>query len=456
MNFTSIILAAGQGTRMKSSLPKPLHQIGGVPMLTWVLDSCHAAGAERLVVITPKKGKTEEHPATIDGFIDSYSKLRNIDVITAEQHPQKGTGHAVESAKQALKSYKGVAVITYADTPLIYADTYANLARALAEDGKADIACLGFTTDTPKGYGRMIQDSQGNLVKIVEEAEATPDEKTITLVNAGVMALRLPEAFGLLEQIGYRGNKGEKYLTDCVEAAQAGGGKILLLHADEEQVMGINDRQHLAKAEAIMQGRLRHAAMESGASLIAPETVFLHHDTVLEPDVIIEPHVVIGPRVHIGTGSRIKSFSHLEGTTTGACCVIGPYARLRPETHLGEGVKIGNFVEVKNTAMDDLSKANHLAYLGDATIGAEANIGAGTITCNYDGVNKNQTQIGEGAFIGSNASLVAPLSIGARAIVGAGSTITSDVGDDELAVSRAETRSVAKGATRHRSRLKKT
>jgi bifunctional UDP-N-acetylglucosamine pyrophosphorylase/glucosamine-1-phosphate N-acetyltransferase len=466
MSFASIILAAGKGTRMASTLPKPLHRVSGKPMLGWVLDTCYAAGSNRLVVVIPKENAEnteeigEENNETINQFVNQYREHHAIDVTAATQYPPKGTGHAVECAKDALKTYKGIAIVAFADTPLVYADTYADLAYALENEPRADIACLGFTTSAPSGYGRMVQDNEGNLLKIVEEAQANTEEKAIELVNAGIMALRLPQAFDLLEGIGYSSNKGdgdgEKYLTECIEAAQAKGRRVLIRVADETEVMGINDRQQLAEAESVMQIYLRNNAMAAGATFIAPETVFLHYDTVLEPDVIVEPHVVFGPGVYIGRGSEIKSFSHLEGTTTGACCVIGPYARLRPWTQFGEGVKIGNFVEVKNTAMGDLAKANHLAYLGDATIGGEVNIGAGTITCNYDGTDKHHTQIGDGAFIGSNSSLVAPVTIGAGAIVGAGSTITRNVEGDDLAVSRAETRSVEKGAARLRKRQKKT
>ena len=454
MSFKSIILAAGQGTRMKSNLPKPLHKIGGKPMLAWVLDTSFAAGADGQVVITPKDSET------IDNFIAAYTDIRKTDVKTAIQDPPKGTGHAVECAQDSLKddngnAYQGIVIVAFADTPLVRSETYQALADAL-ETSDAAIACLGFEAQDPTGYGRLVRNDKGLLLKITEEKDANADEKKITFVNAGMMALRAPLVFDLLAGLQNNAKTGEKYLTDCIEAARQAGHNVVTIEAEQTEVLGVNDRADLAQAESVMQDQLRQAAMASGATLIAPETVFLHHDAVIEPDVIIEPHVVIGQAVHIGEGSEIKSFSHLEGVKTGPCCVIGPYARLRPGTNLGEGVKIGNFVETKNITMGDLSKANHLTYLGDSTIGSKSNIGAGTITCNYDGFNKHRTTIGDGAFIGSNSALVAPVSIGDRALVGAGSTITRDVEDDALVIVRSEAKTLSDGATRLRQKYQKT
>ncbi len=450
MNIATIILAAGQGTRMKSHLPKPLHCLGGKPLLAWVLDSAHAAGAAHQIVITPKDSDE------INTFLTSYQDQRGRTVTAAVQHPAHGTGHAVEQARDALEGFNGIALVAFADTPLIYADTYHALAAALAADPDAAIACLGFHADDPTGYGRMVTDENGHLIKIVEEKDTNDDEKNISFVNAGIMALRTPMMFDLLDAIAYNTISGEKYLTDCIAAAHDAGNHVITLTAAGDEVMGINTRQQLATAEAIMQTRLRQAAMDGGATLIAPETVFLHHDTVLEQDVIVDPNVVFGPGVIVGEGSTIKSFSHLEGATLGACCVIGPYARLRPGTNLGEGVKIGNFVETKNTVMGDLAKSNHLTYLGDSTVGAGANIGAGTITCNYDGTNKHKTHIGVDAFIGSNTALVAPISVGDRAIVGAGSTITQDIQDDDLALARGAMKTITGGAKKFRAKQKKS
>ncbi|NDA08965.1 MAG: bifunctional UDP-N-acetylglucosamine diphosphorylase/glucosamine-1-phosphate N-acetyltransferase GlmU, partial [Alphaproteobacteria bacterium] len=295
----------------------------------------------------------------------------------------------------------------------------------------------------------------GRVTAIIEEKETDPTNKAIRLCNSGLMAVKMPLLFNLLDQIGFNQKTNEKFLTDIVALAHQTGRSIGYAEANEDDVLGINSRVDLARAESIVQHRLRHRAMMNGATLIAPETVFLHYDTILEKDVIIEPHVVFGPGVVVGEGSEIKSFSHLEGVRTGACCIIGPYARLRPGTNLGEGVRIGNFVETKNTTMGDLSKANHLTYLGDTTVGVRTNIGAGTITCNYDGTNKHKTSIGDEAFIGSNTSLVAPVSVGDRAIIGAGSTITETVEPDSLAVARAQTKHLAGGADRFRKSRRK-
>jgi len=447
MSFATVILAAGQGKRMQSSLPKPLHRLGGKPLLAWVLDSSFVAGAEKQIVITPKDNKL------LADVISDYADRNQFDVTTAIQDPPKGTGHAVECAAEALSDYQGVVIVAFADTPLVSADTYHRLAQSVAASD-VGIACLGFHAKDPTGYGRLITDDQGGLLKITEEKDANAEEKTITFVNAGIMALKAPLVFEWLGEIGFNQHTDEKYLTDCIALARQKGHGVIAIEADEDEVLGINDRADLAAAEAVMQQRLRHAAMEAGATLIAPDTVFLHHDAILERDVVIEPHVVIGPGVHIGEGSEIKSFSHLEGVRTGACCVIGPYARLRPGTHLGEGVKIGNFVETKNITMGDLSKANHLTYLGDSTIGHHTNIGAGTITCNFDGYNKNHTTIGDHVFVGSNSALVAPVTIGDRALIGAGSTITQNIGEDDLVIARGEAKTMKGGAIKLREKYK--
>jgi len=449
MEFASVILAAGAGKRMKSSLPKPLHLLGGKPMLAWALDAAYLAGAARQIVVTPPEA------GAIDRFLADYRQFTGLDVTGATQDEALGTGHAVEAAQPALDGFEGVVLVAFADTPLVAAETYRRLADALISDPKTAVVCLGFEADDPQGYGRFVTAADGQLEAIIEEKDATPEIAAIRLVNAGIMAIRAPLAFGLLDRCTYNNASGEKYLTDIVAAARAEGHGVKCLKADSAEVMGINSRHDLALAEAELQKRLRQAALANGATLIAPETVFLHFDTILEPDVIIEPHVVFGPGVVIGEGSQIRAFSHLEGVITGPCCIIGPYARLRPGTLLGEGVRIGNFVETKNTTMGDLSKANHLTYLGDAIIGAEANIGAGTITCNYDGINKHQTIIGRGAFIGSNTALVAPVTVGDHAMIGAGSTITDAVDAESLTLTRAETRHFPKGATRFRERRRK-
>ena len=301
-----------------------------------------------------------------------------------------------------------------------------------------------------------MEDKSGHISRIVEHKDASADERGIGLCNGGIMAVRRDRLFTWLDRVTNDNAKGEYYLTDIVALATEDGVPVTHLLVDESEVMGVNDRKDLARAETMLQDRLRQAAMEAGVTMIAPETVFLSADAVIERDVIIEPHVVIGPGCHLGEGSIIHAFSHLEGARLGACCIVGPYARLRPGTDAGDGVKIGNFVEVKKSRLGDGAKANHLTYLGDAEVGAAANIGAGTITCNYDGFGKYRTLIGDGAFIGSNSSLVAPVSIGAGAIIGAGSTITDDVAADSIAVSRAEERQLKGAAEKFRDKRRAT
>ena len=423
MEFTAIILAAGKGTRMKSSLAKPLHRVGGHPMLGWSIDAAHAAGARRVVtVLSPGS--------------ESIETWLNGAPIAIQQDPL-GTGNAVMAAREALDGQTGVAVVMFADTPLITAGSIASLVKAV-EDG-ASLAVAAFEPADPSGYGRIVRDDKGNITGIVEDRDASDDQRSIRLCNGGIMAAKMPLLFELLAQVTNDNAKQEYYLTDIIGLATKAGHNVSHSLVDEAEILGVNDREDLARAEAKLQQRLRRTAMQNGVTLTAPETVFLSADAVIEPDVIIEPHVVIGAGCHIGEGTIIRAFSHLEGTRLGACCIIGPYARLRPGTEGEDGVKVGNFVEVKKTKLGAGAKANHLTYLGDASVGANANVGAGTITCNYDGYGKHETLIGEGAFIGSNTALVAPVSIGARAIIGAGSTITRDVGADSIAVERAST-----------------
>ena len=436
MSFTAIILAAGKGTRMKSALPKPLHRVGGHAMLAWSIDAARAAGADRIVtVLSPG---SDDIQSWLDG------------APFAIQQDQLGTGDAVAAARDAVGDEEGVAIVMFADTPLVSAASLKRLAEGV--EAGAGIVIAGFEPDNPAGYGRLVQDKDGRVSRIVEDRDASAGEREIGLCNGGIMAVRHESLFGWLERITNDNAKGEYYLTDIVALANEDGVPVTHVVVGEHDVMGVNDRADLARAEAALQGRLRHAAMEAGITLIAPETVFLSADAVIERDVIIEPHVVIGAGCHIGEGTIIHAFSHLEGARLGACCVIGPYARLRPGTDAGDGVKIGNFVEVKKSRLGEGAKANHLTYVGDAEVGAEANIGAGTITCNYDGFGKYRTLIGEGAFIGSNSSLVAPVSIGAGAIIGAGSTITEDVGDNAIAVARADTRERPAAADKFREK----
>ena len=436
MSFTAIILAAGKGTRMKSALPKPLHRVGGHAMLAWSIDAARAAGADQIVtVLSPG---SDDIQSWLDG------------APFAIQQDQLGTGDAVAAARDAVGDEKGVAIVMFADTPLVSAASLKRLAEGV--EAGAGIVIAGFEPDNPAGYGRLVQDKDGRVSRIVEDRDASAGEREIGLCNGGIMAVRRESLFGWLDRVTNDNAKGEYYLTDIVALANEDGVPVTHVVVGEHDVMGVNDRVDLARAEAALQGRLRHAAMEAGVTLIAPETVFLSADAVIERDVIIEPHVVIGTGCHIGEGTIIHAFSHLEGARLGACCVIGPYARLRPGTDAGDGVKIGNFVEVKKSRLGEGAKANHLTYVGDAEVGAEANIGAGTITCNYDGFGKYRTLIGDGAFIGSNSSLVAPVSIGAGAIIGAGSTITEDVGDNAIAVARAHTRERPAAASKFRDK----
>ena len=436
MDIVAIILAAGQGTRMKSALPKPLHAVGGMPMLGWSLNAAQAVGAKRIVTVLPRNSETTQ------------SWLGDIEF--AIQKEARGTGHAVLAAKEKLADFSGIALVMFGDTPLITAATLDQLTDRI-KDG-ADIAVLGFHTDDPTGYGRLICDKEGHLSAIVEQKDANEAERQINFVNGGVMAVACPLIFDLLDAVSDDNANGEIYLTDIVHIANERGHSVATCETDEAEITGVNNRADLARVEGIIQSRLRTAALDQGVTMHAPETVFLSADAVIERDVIIEPHVVIGGDTHIGEGSIIKSFSHLEGARLGPCCIIGPYARLRPGTIAGDGVKIGNFVETKNTNLAAGAKANHLTYLGDATIGEHANIGAGTITCNYDGTNKFKTLIGDGAFIGSNSALVAPVSIGANAIVGAGSTVTSDVPDNAIAIARGKQKNIDKAATGFRER----
>ncbi len=407
-------------------------------MLAWGIDAAKACGADRIVTVLTQESK------------DTQEWLGKQEY--AIQHSPLGTGHAALAARNKLAGFEGVGLVMFADTPLITSKTLATLAEQIAS-GK-DIAVLGFETSHPIGYGRIIRDSYGSVIKIVEERDATAQEATVTLVNGGVMATRLPLLFDLLDNVDANNAQSEVYLTDIVSAGHELGCSIACEITDSDELIGINSRADLARAEAMLQKQLRLAAMASGVTLQAPETVFLSADSVIERDVIIEPHVVIGSGCHISEGSTIKAFTHIEGARLGPCCIIGPYARLRPGTEVENSVKIGNFVETKNVSIGKAAKANHLSYLGDAEIGAAANIGAGTITCNYDGLKKYKTIVGKNAFIGSNTALVAPITIGDGAIIGAGSTMTDDVDADDIAFTRATVKTKKHGAPAFRNRKK--
>jgi len=357
-------------------------------------------------------------------------------VRTALQIEPRGTADAVKAALDELFGFQGTVLVLFGDTPLLTRPTLERVLQARSGPEDPAVVVIGFRTDTPGRYGRLITDGEGHLLRIVEAADLRPEDGAADLCNSGVMAIDGRVLQRYLAAVEPANAQGEYYLTDLVAIARADGRQTRVVIADETEVMGVDSRAALARAEAAMQARLRAAAMEAGVTLIDPDSVFLSWDTVIEPDVVIEPHVWIGPGVRIATRARIRAFSHLEGASVGRGVPVGPFARLRPGAEIAAGAHIGNFVEVKAAAVGPGAKVNHLSYIGDAEIGAGANIGAGTITCNYDGFVKSRTVIGEGAFIGSNTALVAPVTVGDRAIVAAGSTITSDVAPDALAIAR--------------------
>lgn len=419
----AVILAAGEGTRMQSSTPKVLHCIAGRSMLAHVLAEVTKAGADRIVVVVgPDHDK-----------VASEARMAVPDAEIVVQEERLGTAHAVLAARAALEKDADDVVVAFADTPLIGADIFQNLRRPLAEG--ADICVLGFEAANPHGYGRLLMENR-RLVAIREEKDATEEERAVTLCNAGLMAFQGRDIISVLEKIGNDNAKGEYYLPDAVALVVKAGGRAVAVSASERDVQGVNDKVQLACAERTMQERLRSSALSAGVTMIAPETVFLSYDTSFGRDVLVEPNVYIAPGVSISDDVVIHAFSHLEGARIEAGASVGPFARLRPGTVIGKSAKVGNFVEIKKTELGYGAKVSHLTYLGDATVGAEANIGAGTITCNYDGFNKFETIIGDGAFIGSNSALVAPVTIGEGAFVGSGSVVTADVPPDALAVAR--------------------
>jgi bifunctional UDP-N-acetylglucosamine pyrophosphorylase/glucosamine-1-phosphate N-acetyltransferase len=411
---------------MKTDIPKVMHEIAGAPMLAHVLAAAKAAAVEELcVVIGPG----------MDG-VATTAKGTDPDLPVFVQAEQRGTADAVKAAQAAFVGFTGQVIILYGDTPLLRAETIGRLRGEL--DNGADIVVVGFEADDPSGYGRLLLDERGRLVGIREEKDASEQERAIRLCNSGIMGFRSGKTLtDLLSRIGNTNAKGEFYLTDAVALARADGLDTLMLRGDADEVLGVNSRAELAQAEAAMQQRLRDKAMAEGATLIAPETVFLSHDTKIGRDVVIEPNVIIGPGVVIEDGATIHGFCHFVEAHIGRNAQVGPFARLRPGAELGPDTKVGNFVEIKKSEIAEGAKVPHLTYVGDTSVGARANIGAGTITCNYDGVAKHRTEIGAGAFIGSNSSLVAPVKIGEGAYIGSGSVISKDVSADALAVTRA-------------------
>jgi bifunctional UDP-N-acetylglucosamine pyrophosphorylase/glucosamine-1-phosphate N-acetyltransferase len=438
--WLSIILAAGLGTRMRSALPKVMHQIAGRPMVAHAAAAAAEAGAARhAVVIGPDMEAASAALADLGVNANFFVQAERL-----------GTAHAVLAAREAIGDFTGDVLILYGDTPLLRAETLARLRAGL--DGGAGLAVLGFLAADPFGYGRLLRDETGALTAIREEKDATDEERAVRLCNSGVMAFRAETMLDILDRIGNANAKGEYYLTDAAEVARAMGISAAVVTCAEEEVMGVNDRVQLAQAEALMQQRLRRAAMEAGATLIAPETVTFSHDTKLGRDVIVEPNVFFGPGVTVDDNVHIKANCHMEGARLQKGAIVGPFARFRPGADIGPDVRIGNFVEIKQATIEAGSKINHLAYVGDARVGPKANIGAGAIVCNYDGVRKQFTDIGEGAFIGSNAALVAPVKIGAGAYVGTGSVVNRDIEAEALAVERSELKQIPGWAARFRAR----
>ncbi|MBF0129865.1 MAG: bifunctional UDP-N-acetylglucosamine diphosphorylase/glucosamine-1-phosphate N-acetyltransferase GlmU [Alphaproteobacteria bacterium] len=438
----AVVLAAGMGTRMRSALPKVLHPVAGRPMLRALLDTVEDLAPERVVVVVGPGMEAVGRAAAPHA--------------TAIQEQRLGTGHAVGCAGAALGGFDGDVLVLYGDTPLVTRKTLDRMLEARRKAPEPVVVVLGFRPRDPGEYGRLLTDpATGEVTAIVEHGEATPEQRAVGLCNSGVMVVDGARLFGLIDRLGADNAKGEYFLTDIVALARRDGGRCVFVEGTEEELIGVNSRKDLARAEAIAQDRLRDAAMEAGATLIDPSTVYFHHDTRLGRDVVIHPHVVFGPGVTVGDGVVIKSFCHLEEAEVGRGALLGPYARLRPGAEIGEDAHIGNFVEIKKAKVEKGAKVNHLSYIGDGRVGPGANIGAGTIFCNYDGFDKAFTDVGAGAFIGSNSALVAPVKVGDGAIVGAGSVIAKDVAGDALAVTRGPHREIPGWAARYRAKKKK-
>jgi bifunctional UDP-N-acetylglucosamine pyrophosphorylase / glucosamine-1-phosphate N-acetyltransferase len=427
----AIILAAGQGTRMKSGLPKVLHPVGGRAMLDHAIDAAEGLGCERVIVVVGN------HSPEVRAHVEKRLGAASI----AVQDPPLGTGHAVLAARDLMADFDGQVIVTYGDVPLLKA---ADIAPAFGDA----LTVVGFEARDATGYGRLLIDADGGLEAIVEHKEASPDQLRVTACNSGVMAAPSRLLFELLAEVRNDNAKGEYYLTDVVALARARGEPARAVFAGEDAVMGVNSQGELAQAEALFQKVRREELLASGVRMPAPDTVFVSWDTVVEPGAVIEPYVVFGPGAVVRAGARVRAFSHVEGAEVGPDAEVGPYGRLRPGAVLGQGARVGNFVEVKNVTMGAGAKANHLSYLGDGAVGAGANIGAGTIFCNYDGFFKHRTEVGQGAFVGSNSSLVAPVTIGAGAMVGSGSVVTQDVAPGDLALARSKQQALPGWAAR--------
>ncbi len=423
MALALVILAAGKGSRMKSDLPKVLHPLAGAPLLHHALMAGAALEPERVVVVTGHGAEAVARAA----------RAWDPEIALAHQAEQLGTAHAVAQARSALAGFAGEVIVLYGDTPFVRPET---LEAMLAARGRHAVVVLGFEAADPGRYGRLVMDGD-SLERIVEFKDATPAEKAITVCNSGVVCAEAQELFRLVDRVGNDNAAGEYYLTDIVAIARQSGLTVGAVRCDEAETLGINTRAELAAAEAAFQARARAAAQDNGVTLIAPETIHFALDTHIGGDAVVGPYVVFGPGVTVENGAEIRAFCHLEGCHISEGAVIGPFARLRPGTEVGPDAKVGNFVEVKAAILGEGAKVNHLSYIGDAEVGEGANIGAGTVTCNYDGVMKHRTVIGARAFVGSDTMLVAPVTVGADAITGSGSVITEDVPAGALALGRA-------------------
>ena len=433
----AVVLAAGLGTRMKSTTPKVMHEVGGRPLLMHLLATLDAVGvASTVVVLGPGMDLAAAAVAPRQ---------------TATQTERLGTGHAVLQAKPALAGFAGDILVAYGDTPFVTEQSFNKMLAARTAPDAPAVIVLGFVPDDPGGYGRLLVGPAG-LERIVEIKDATAEERQVRLCNSGIMLIDGAKAWDLLAKVDRNNAKGEYYLTDVVAHARKAGLTCGVVDGDEDELLGINSRVELAKAEALFQGRMRRAAMEGGATLTAPETVFFSYDTKLGKDVVVGPFTVFGPGVAVDDDVTIKGFCHFEQARIAPGAVVGPYARLRPGAKIGPDAHVGNFVEIKNATLEDGAKVNHLTYIGDARVGAGANVGAGTITANYDGFNKSFTDIGKGASIGSNSVLVAPVKIGDGGITGAGAVVRKDVPADALAVSGGRQETIAGFAAKYRAK----
>ncbi|WP_170365858.1 bifunctional UDP-N-acetylglucosamine diphosphorylase/glucosamine-1-phosphate N-acetyltransferase GlmU [Ruegeria arenilitoris] len=424
MSTALVILAAGKGTRMNSDIPKVLHPIAQVPMLVHAMRAGSVLAPERTAIVT---GHGAEAVAKV-------AQAEDEDARIVVQDQQLGTAHAVAQARAALDGFTGDVVVLYGDTPFLQPDT---LERMIAARADNDLVILGFEAADPARYGRLVMNGDA-LERIVEFKDASDEERAITFCNSGLLACDAGTLFDLIDAVGNDNASGEYYLTDVVEIARDRGLKVTAVSCDEAQTLGVNSRADLAAADAVFQARARAELLDLGVTLMAPETVYLAADTVIGRDTVIEPNVVFGPGVTVESGAAIRAFSHLEGCHVSRGAVVGPYARLRPGAELAENTRIGNFVEIKNAEIAEGAKVNHLSYIGDASVGAGTNIGAGTITCNYDGVMKHRTVIGENVFVGSNTMLVAPVTVGSGAMTATGTIVTRDIEPDALAVGRAK------------------